>query len=55
MSNQTKLLDDILYQELRPWLGKNSLDQKYASKLSSVKEASTDFQFKYEISKVNLS
>jgi macrodomain Ter protein organizer (MatP/YcbG family) len=49
MSNQTKLLDDILYQELRPWLGKNSLDQKYASKLSSVKEASTDFQFKYEI------
>ena len=50
MSNQTKILDDILYQELRPWLGKNSLDQKYASKLSSVKEASTDFQFKYEIS-----
>jgi macrodomain Ter protein organizer (MatP/YcbG family) len=49
MSNQTKILDDILYQELRPWLGKNSLDQKYASKLSSVKEASTDFQFKYEI------
>ena len=49
MSNQTKLLDDILYKELRPWLGKNSLDQKYASKLSSAKEASTDFQFKYEI------
>lgn len=25
MSNQTKLLDDILYQELRPWLGKTAL------------------------------
>lgn len=49
MSNQTNLLDTILYQELRPWLGKNSLDEKYASKLSNVKEVYTDFQFKYEI------
>lgn len=48
MSNQTKILDDILYQGLRPWLGQNSLDEKFASKLGSVKESSTDYQFRYE-------
>ena len=35
MSNQTKILDDILNQGLRPWLEKNSLDDKFAPKLRS--------------------
>ena len=49
MSNQTKILDDILYQKLRPWLDQNSLDQKFASKVSTVRSVSTDYPFKYEI------
>src|SRR5690606_1859676 len=49
MSNQTKILDDILNQGLRPWLEKNSLDDKFAPKLRSLKETSTDYPFRYEI------
>lgn len=49
MSNQTKILDDILYQGLRPWSEKNSVDEKYAPKFRSLKEASTDYPFRYEI------
>ena len=49
MSNQTKILDDILYQKLRPWLDQNNLDQKFASKISTVRSVSTDYPFKYEI------
>mgnify|MGYP003659849679 FL=1 len=49
MSNQTKMLDSILYQELRPWLEKNSVDEKFAPKFRSLKEASTDYPFRYEI------
>ncbi len=49
MSNQTKILDDILYQGLRPWLEKNSLDEKFAPKFRSLKEASTDYPFRYVI------
>ena len=49
MSNQTKILDDILNQGLRPWLEKNSLDDKFAPKLRSLKDTSTDYPFRYEI------
>ena len=49
MSNQTKILDDILYQGLRPWSEKNSVDEKFAPKFRSLKEASTDYPFRYEI------
>lgn len=49
MSNQTKILDDILYQGLRPWSEKNSVDEKFAPKFRALKEASTDYQFRYEI------
>lgn len=49
MSNQTKILDDILYQGLRPWLEKNSVDEKFAPNFRSLKEASTDYPFRYEI------
>jgi len=49
MNNQTEVLDQILYQGLRPWLENNSLDEKFASKLSSVKETSTVYPFRYEI------
>lgn len=49
MSNQTTLLDEILYQGQRPWLEKNTLDEKFASKFRTLKEASTDYQFLYEI------
>lgn len=49
MSNQTKILDDILYQGLRPWLENNSLDDKFAPKLRSLKDTSMDYPFRYEI------
>jgi macrodomain Ter protein organizer (MatP/YcbG family) len=49
MSNQTKILDDILNQGLRPWLEKNCLDDKFAPKLRSLKDTSTDYPFRYEI------
>lgn len=49
MSNQTKILDDILNQGLRPWLEKNCLDDKFALKLRSLKDTSTDYPFRYEI------
>ena len=49
MSNQTNLLDEILYQGQRPWLEKNTLDEKFASKFRTLKEASTEYQFLYEI------
>lgn len=49
MSNQTKILDDILYQGLRPWSEKNSVDEKFAPKFRALKEASTDYPFQYEI------
>ena len=49
MSNQTKILDDILYQGLRPWSEKNSVDEKFAPKFRSLKEVSTDYPFRYEI------
>lgn len=49
MSNQTKILDDILYQGLRPWSEKNSVDDKFAPKLRSLKDTSTDYPFRYEI------
>ncbi|MCA6380150.1 MAG: hypothetical protein IM574_03975 [Cytophagales bacterium] len=49
LSNNTKTLDDILYQGLRPWLEQNSLDEKFASKLNAVSEYSSDFQFRYAI------
>jgi macrodomain Ter protein organizer (MatP/YcbG family) len=49
MNNQTKILDDILNQGLRPWLEKNSLDDKFAPKLRSLKDTSTDYPFRYEI------
>lgn len=49
MSNQTKILDDILYQGLRPWSEKNSVDEKFAPKFRALKEASTDYPFRYEI------
>lgn len=49
MSNQTTLLDEILYQGQRPWLEKNMLDEKFASKFRTLKEASTDYQFLYGI------
>lgn len=37
MSNQTKILDDILYQGPRPWLEKNSVDEKFAPKFRFLK------------------
>ena len=49
MSNQTNILDEILYQGQRPWLEKNTLDEKFASKFRTIKDASTDYQFLYEI------
>ena len=49
MSNQTKILDDILYQGLRPWSEKNSVDVTFAPKLRSLKDTSTDYPFRYEI------
>lgn len=49
MINETKILDDILNDSLRPWLEQNSLDEKFASKLRSVKQSSTDYNFLYEI------
>lgn len=49
MSNQTKILDDILYNALSPWLEKNSIDEKFASKLSSIKDINSNYKFKYEI------
>jgi hypothetical protein len=49
MSNQTTLLDEILYQGQRPWLEKNILDEKFASKFRTLKEASTDYPFLFEI------
>jgi macrodomain Ter protein organizer (MatP/YcbG family) len=48
-NNQTKILDDILYQGLRPWSEKNSVDEKFAPKFRTLKEASTDYPFRYEI------
>lgn len=49
MNNDTKTLDNILYHSLRPWLDQNTLDEKFASKLSEVKIASPAFKFQYEI------
>ena len=49
MSNQTNILDEILYQGQRPWLEKNTLDEKFASKFRTLKESSTNYQFLYEI------
>lgn len=49
MINETKILDDILNDSLRPWLEQNSLDEKFASKLRLVKQSSTDYNFLYEI------
>lgn len=49
MSIETKTLDNILYKELRPWLDQHTLDQKFASKLSTIKNFESDFHFKYEI------
>jgi macrodomain Ter protein organizer (MatP/YcbG family) len=49
MSNQTKTLDDILYQKLRPWLESNCLDNKFAPKVRSLKEPVTDYPFRYQI------
>lgn len=49
MSNDIKILDDILYHGLRPWLEHNTLDEKFASKLTEVKEQTPAFTFQYEI------
>lgn len=49
MNNDIKILDDILYHGLRPWLEQNALDEKFASKLTEVKEQTPAFTFQYEI------
>jgi hypothetical protein len=49
MSNQTEILNKILYKGLRPWLVQNSFEVKFASLLRSLKELSFDFNFLYEI------
>lgn len=49
MSNDIKILDDILYHGLRPWLEQNTLDEKFASMFSEVKVPTPAFTFQYEI------
>jgi len=49
MTNQTKILDDILYRNLRPWLEKNKLDEIFAPRFRSLKDDFSDYPFRYEI------
>ncbi len=49
MSNEIKILDDILYHNLRPWLEQNRLDEKFALKVNEVKEELPAFNFRYEL------
>lgn len=49
MSNDIKILDDILYHGLRPWLEQNTLNEKFAAMLGEVKVQKPAFTFQYEI------
>ncbi len=49
MKNYFKVLDNILYKGLRPWLEANNPDEKFASMISGVKQIEFTFQPKYEI------
>ncbi|MEQ9403561.1 MAG: hypothetical protein RIM99_08255 [Cyclobacteriaceae bacterium] len=49
MNNDTTILDKILYHGLQPWLDKNSIDEKFTSKLTEIKEVQSEFQETYQI------
>ena len=49
MSNDIKILDDILYRGLQPWLEENASEEKFAPLLSSIKEVTPDFTLQYRI------
>jgi len=49
MENYFKVLDNILYKGLRPWLKANNPDEKFASMISEVKQKEFTFQPKYEL------
>jgi len=49
MNNDTTILDKILYHGLQPWLDKNSIDEKFTSMLTEIKEIQSDFQETYQI------
>ena len=49
MNNDTTILDAILYHGSQPWLDKNSIDEKFATKLMGIKEVQSDFIEHYQI------
>ncbi len=49
MSNDKIILDEILYKNDAPWLPENAFDEKFVSKIHTIKKHSPAFQFNYEI------
>ena len=49
MSNDTIILDEILYKNQAPWLAENASNEKFVSKIHEVKEHVPAFQFKNTI------
>jgi hypothetical protein len=49
MDNEPTLFDNILYNNLRPWLSSNNPDEKFAPLLSEIKTIYPESQFLYEI------
>lgn len=49
MSNDTIILDEILYTNQAPWLAENTSNEKFVSKIHEVKEYVPVFQFKNTI------
>lgn len=48
LNNPLNQLDEILYQDLRPWLDKNKPNEKFVPLISKVKPVNSDFNELYE-------